>query len=94
MGQMNVLCNKGDKIVEWDENDPESVKRAEKEWKKLKKDGYEFFEAVETKGKRVTRFNKKIGKLIAAPGVKKPADKKRGGRSKAMAGGPNHRLVC
>jgi predicted HAD superfamily phosphohydrolase YqeG len=94
MGQLNVMCDKGDKIVEWDENDPESVKRAESEWKKLKEKGYEFFEAVEAKGKRVKRFSKKLGKVIAAPGVKKPADKKRGTRQAAMAGGPNHRLVC
>lgn len=93
MGKLVVLNEKGDITVEWDADDAESVKKAKDEFARLKKDGYEFFEAVETKGKRVTRFSKNLGKVIASPGVKKPEDKKTGKRGKAMGGGPNARLV-
>jgi len=93
MGEMHVLSEKGDITVEWDADDPDSVKKAQAEFKKLKADGFEFFEVEEKKGKRVTRFNKKLGKIIASPGVKTEADKKTGKRSKALGGGPNSRLV-
>lgn len=88
MGQLNVMTNEGDIVIEWDADNPDSVKKAQAEWKKLKADGYEFFEPVESKGKRVTRFKKDLGRVIASPGVKKPADKKKGTRAKAMGGGP------
>lgn len=91
MGQMRVLSQKGDINIEWDGDDPESVKKANEEFKKLKADGYEFFKVE--KGERVERFNKKLGKLIASPGVKTAEDKKTGKRGKAMGGGPNSRLV-
>jgi len=91
MGQMNILTQKGDIVIEWDADNAESVKKAKAEWKKLKADGYEFFEPVEAKGKRVKRFDKGLGRVIAAPGVKKPADKKKGTRPRAMGGGPNDR---
>ena len=51
----------------------------------------EFYEAVEARGKRVTRFDAKAGRLIAAPGGRTAADKKAGTREKAMAGGPTAR---
>lgn len=93
MGKMNVMGPEGDIIVEWDAADPDSVAKAKAEWDRLKKDGYEFFEPVESKGKRVKRFSKHLGRVIAAPGTKKAADKKAGTRRKAMAGGPNASLV-
>lgn len=93
MGMMNVLTPAGDIVVEWDADDPESVKKAKDEWDRLKADGYEFFESAEAKGKRIKRFSKKLGRVIAAPGVKSAEDKKAGTRTKAMAGGPNASLV-
>jgi hypothetical protein len=93
MGVMNIICAAGDEIVEWDPNDDASVLKAKEEWDRLKAEGFEFFEPVEGKGKRVTRFSKNLGRVIAAPGVKKPTDKTQGTRPKAMAGGPNDALV-
>lgn len=93
MGTISVLTNKGDETIEWDPAKPKSVEKAKKEYDKLKKDGYEFYEVAESKGKRVTRFNKKLGKVIAAPGIKSAADKKAGTRPKAQAGGPKTRIL-
>lgn len=89
MGVMNVLTQAGDIVVEWNPEDKESVKKAKAEWDRLKGDGYEFYEPAETKGKRVKTFSAKRGRVIAAPGVRKPADKKASTRPKAMGGGPN-----
>lgn len=89
MGEMRILGPEGDIKLDWDPNDSESVDKAKTEFKRLKEDGYDFFAVEETKGKRVERFDKKIGKLIAAPGSKTKADKTAGTRPKAMAGGPN-----
>lgn len=89
MGVMNVISSAGDTIIEWDPNDDESVVRAKDEWDRLKKEGYEFFQPVESKGKRLTRFSKDLTRVIAAPGIKKPSDTKAGKRPKAMSGGPD-----
>lgn len=89
MGEMRVLSRDGDIRVEWDPKDTDSVTKAHEEWKRLKDDGYEFFEVTETKGKRVTRFDKKIGKVIAAPGVKTKAERGTAAKPRAMSGGPN-----
>lgn len=89
MGTMRVLTQAGDVGVEWDPADKESVKQAKDEFARLKKEGYEFFEVAETKGKRVTRFNKNLGKVIASPGVQSAQDKTTGARPAAMGGGPN-----
>lgn len=94
MNQMNVLTKAGDVVVEWQPDDEASVAKAKAEWDRLKKDGYEFFEPVESKGKRLSKFDAKRGRVIAAPGVQTAADKKAGKRGKAMAGGPNDRLLA
>lgn len=88
MGVMRVLNSRGDIRVEWDPADRESTAKAKDEYDRLKKDGYEFFEVTETKGKRVDRWNKNAKTLIASPGVQKPIDKLKGSRPKAMAGQP------
>lgn len=93
MGVMNVICASGDEVVEWDPDDSESVQKAKRKWDRLKAEGHEFFEPVQNKGKRVTRFSKNLGRVIAAPGVMKPSDKQTGKRPKAMAGGPNDALA-
>lgn len=94
MGVMKVMGPEGDVSVEWDPEDPESVEKAKGEYDRLKKDGYEFYEVQEAKGKRVQRWSKKHGKLIAAPGVQKKADKATGTRARAMGGGPNARTIA
>lgn len=86
IGRMQVMGVEGDITVEWDSSNEESVKKAKAEFKSLKEAGYDFFESPG--GKQIKRFSKKLSKVIAAPGVKKPADKKSGKRPKAMAGGP------
>jgi hypothetical protein len=88
MGEMTVLNQSGDITIQWDPDDAESVEKAKAEWDRLKADGYEFFEPVESKGKRLTKFDKKKAKVIAAPGVQTKQDKAAGTRGKAMAGGP------
>jgi hypothetical protein len=82
MGEMTVLNQSGDITIQCDPDDAESVED------RLKADGYEFFEPVESKGKRLTKFDKKKAKVIAAPGVQTKQDKAAGTRGKAMAGGP------
>jgi hypothetical protein len=89
MGIMQIMNQSGDITVEWDPKDEESTKKAEAEFKKLSDDGYEFFEVVDTKGKRVKKFSAKAGKLIAAPGVQNAKDRKNKERQGAMGGGPN-----
>jgi hypothetical protein len=89
---MNVMGPEGDIVIEWDADDAGSVKKARAEWKRLKEDGYEFFDPGD-KGRRVKRFSKKLGRVIAAPGVQTAKDKKEGTRKKAMSGGPNARPV-
>lgn len=92
MGVMHVMGPEGDIVVEWDADDQASVDKAKAEWARLKKDGFEFFQPVEAKGKLLTRFDKKLGRVIAAPGVKKPVERVTGKRSRAMAGGPVERV--
>lgn len=94
MGEMRVLTKAGDIAIEWDPDDADSVSQARGEWKRLKEAGYEFFEKIGKKAKRVTRFSKKLGKVVAAPGAQSKADKKTGKRPKAMAGGPRRFEVC
>jgi len=94
MGSIVALTNRGDEpIIEWNPEDPAEVKKAKAEWDRLKKEGFEFFEPQTTKGKRVTRFDKTLGRVIASPGVQSKADKKDGRRGKAMAGGPNDLML-
>jgi len=93
VGEIIVLNEFGDVRVEWDPADSASVERAKAEWKDLKKQGYEFYAVEETKGKRVQRFDRKLGRVIAAPGAKTKADREKGTRPRAMAGGPNDRVV-
>ena len=88
MGLILVLNESGDERIEWDPDDAAQVRAANKEFKRLKKDGYLFYEVQETKGRKVDRFDKKLGKLVAAPGGQTTKDKTTGTRSRAMSGGP------
>lgn len=93
MGEIRVLNQHGDEKITWNPDDAEDVARAKAEFDRLKGDGYEFYEVVQTKGRKVTRFSKKAGTLIAAPGGRKEADKRSGARPRAMAGGPTARFA-
>lgn len=86
MGQMRVIDQTGDTTIEWDPSDKESTEKAKEQFKKLKDEGYEFFEVKTARGKQVKRFSKKLGKVLAAPAPAKNEAQKRGG--KALAGGP------
>lgn len=89
MGTLVVLNQEGDIKIEWDPADADSTKKAKDEFDRLKKDGYEIYAVEERRGKTLSRFDKKAGKLLAAPGVKTSADKEKQTRPRAMAGGPN-----
>jgi hypothetical protein len=91
MGEIRVLNESGDESIAWDPADSEQVAKAKAEFDRLKGDGYRFYAVEETKGREVARFDKKLGRLIAAPGGKTSADKERGARPRAMAGGPTAR---
>lgn len=88
MGEITVLNARGDERIEWDPNDKEQVATAKKKFKELKDEGYNFYEVAESRGKQITRFSAKAGKLLAAPGARSAADKQTGRRQAAMAGGP------
>ena len=88
MCEMRILNEHGDEKVEWDPADQKSVNAAQERFNRLKKDGYEFYEVTETRGKPVRRWDRKLGKLIAAPGARSKADREVGTRPRAMAGGP------
>lgn len=88
MGQITILNDQGDVKLEWDPKDKESTAKAKAEFDRLREDGFELYEVVESKGKPVTRFNKNAGRLLAAPGAKTKADKVTGARPRAMSGGP------
>lgn len=89
MGEMRWLSEEGDERLEWDPADKASVKAAKDKFEKLQQDGYLFYEVAEARGKPVSAFSAKAGKLLAAPGARSAADKKAGARPRAMAGGPN-----
>lgn len=90
MGTIHVLCEDGDISINWDPENEDSVKNAKTEFARLKTDGYELYAPGEEgqRGKRMQRFSKKTGTVIAAPGVQKPEDRTAGTRTRAMAGGP------
>lgn len=88
MGEILVLNENGDERIEWDPDDAEQVKAAKKEYKRLKGEGYNFYAVEEKPGKKVERFDKRLGRLIAAPGGKTASDRKEGTRPRAMSGGP------
>jgi hypothetical protein len=88
MGEIRVLTDHGDETIAWDPENREQVEHAKKEYARLKKDGYRFYTVEETKGKEVARFDRKLGRMIAAPGGRTTADKKEGRRTRAMSGGP------
>lgn len=75
--QIIVLNQSGDETISWDPEDTAAVETAKKKWDELKKAGYRFYEAVESRGKEVKKFKPNLGKVIAAP-IQRPA----------MAGGP------
>lgn len=93
MGEMRILNQHGDERLDWNPDDAKDVARAKGEFERLKGEGYHFYEVVDTKGRKVTKFSAKAGKLIAAPGGRKEADKSSGERSRAMAGGPTARFA-
>jgi hypothetical protein len=90
MGTIHVLCEEGDISIVWNQEDEESTKKAAEEFKRLKADGYELYAPGKggARGKRLQRFSKKLGAIIAAPGVKTEEDKQQGTRRKSMGGGP------
>lgn len=90
MGEMKIMDRSGDVTIQWDVTDGESTAKAKKEWDALKASGFEFFVPMEgdKPPKRVQKWDPDRGTIIAAPGVKKPAERKTGTRSEAMAGGP------
>lgn len=94
MGEMRILNEKGDIRVEWDPADAESTRKAKEEFDRLKTDGYAFYEVAGTRGKPMKAFRKGLGKVIAAPGARSAADKTRGTRPRAMAGGPVAGMIC
>lgn len=88
MGELKVLTTEGDETLAWDPENAEEVETAKQEWDRLKGEGYEFFVVEETKGKKIAKFDKKLGRVIAAPGGRTAKDKAAGTRGRAMAGGP------
>lgn len=89
MGELQTLQAE-DQTIEWDPADEQSVHRAHGAFDALKKAGFEFFEAetqtVTTKGGRVSRFKKTLGKIIAVPGTSAPEPK--APKERGMRGGP------
>lgn len=92
MGSIQVMNETGDETaIDWDPADDGQVAEAEKKWKELEDQGYEMFEAAETKGKRITKFKRELGRVLASPGVQSAGDKAAGRRGRASRGGPNNR---
>lgn len=90
MGELRIMTAQGDETLRWDPDDSEQVKEAKKRFAELKKDGFEAYEVSETKGRKIARFDKKLGRVIMAPGARKPAERKTGRRTRAMGGGPTN----
>jgi hypothetical protein len=93
MGELRILNQRGDETIAWDPGNAKEVRAAKERFDALKKDGFEFYTVEETKGKRVERFSKTLGKVIAAPGGKKEADRASGTRGRAMGGGPTAQVL-
>lgn len=88
MGVMTVLNRRGDEKFEWDPADKASTADAKKRFADLKEQGYNFYAVEDARGRPVTTFDPKAGRLLAAPGAKSKTDKMTGRRPSAMAGGP------
>lgn len=63
MGQMRIGTGPGES-VEWDPRDKDSVAAAYRVWARLRREGYEFFSST---GRKLTRFNKRHGLILAVP---------------------------
>lgn len=90
MGELRILNASGDEQLEWDPSDDKATKEAHERFKALRKEGYDAYEVVDAKSKKIERWDKKLGKVIMAPGARTSAQRKTGERPKAMAGGPVH----
>lgn len=88
MGEMRWLSQEGDERLEWDPADKAAVKVAKERFASLQEEGYLFYEVAETRGKPISKFDAKAGRIIAAPGARSASDKASGARPRAMAGGP------
>lgn len=101
MGEMRIMGKQGDVKVQWDPNNSESVEKAEKEFDALREAGFEAYtDGLGTKKRRVKKFSPKAAVYVMAPGARTKVEKqaaqttgRRAARPKAMAGGPNDRLV-
>jgi hypothetical protein len=69
MGEIRMLCEKGDVQIKWDENNPEEVKTAEEMFLRLKEKGHMFFKIAKgglfrkkiKRGERIRAFKEAEG---------------------------------
>lgn len=75
MHVMDIMDRTGHTTVTWDPNDPQSVADAQREFDRLRRDGYSAFRmeaagesvVVENKGERIDRFDPAAGKVLMIP---------------------------
>ena len=67
--QMSVLNEEGDTKIEWDTDNKDEVKQAERTFKELTKKGYKAFEMCEegNKGEEMEEFDKEAERIIFVP---------------------------
>jgi hypothetical protein len=75
IGTMEVMDRTGHTTVTWDPENPDSVRDAEREFNRLRDEGYSAFRmeaagdgvVVEHKGERIERFDPAAGKVMMVP---------------------------
>lgn len=72
MGKMHIMDQvKGDEHIEWDPNDENSVRRANRAFNKFKKQGFLAYKLIEQtvtkRGEELKKFDRHAGKIVMCP---------------------------
>lgn len=69
IGTMHIMDTTGHSSITWDPEKPVEVGVARDAFEKLIKEGYSAFEVegADQRGRRVTRFDPSVGKLMMVP---------------------------
>lgn len=73
--RMEIMDSSGHTTVTWDPADPAAVADAQREFRRLTREGYQAFRmeaqgdnvVVENKGERITEFDPQAGRVLMVP---------------------------
>lgn len=72
MGTLNIVGKEGDVKIEWNPDNKDEVKQAERSFDELVKKGYKAFEVCEegNKGEQLDKFDKEAERILLVPPLK------------------------